>query len=496
MSANESTLPNVATELPVPGMTDNGVVDLQEQSLMRFGLDSEASPEPPLGTDDRAGDAGAGAVKSGEGGEKTDKAVKADADDGPSKDKAVGAEGAGEAEDLDDDEVAINAAPKEHQATLRKTKESAKFETYFRGGKPPKDVVDYMKSISKARYDDVRAEVVKDSIDDVARFVEHDLDDKAYAAIANEMIKRDPLWFVRKLTGRQDVKLSELTEALDARGQQGLVSAIAMPDLDSKDNHGDSNMEALEIDWPEAAEYLKAIKKAQSGDKAFTTQFQQLTQRAEKAERELEELKTGKAKSGDRATETGDEGDEGQQTQQVNTPEAVAARGAVMQSLAEYVDAHALDKDGLDLAVSDTERQTAEEVADLKDTKLAAWIDGNEVKKIPSFTNGFLEWAKGKEKFMEALNQVKYYTDRGEKDNAVTEAQKLKKWIDQYRKVRIDMPYFKNLDRMIARAAQAAGFTVRTERHIPGGGSQQPSPNSRKGQQQSDEEIVNSYGLD
>lgn len=499
MSVNAENLPNVPTELPIPGMTDTGVVDLQEQSLMRFGLDSETALEPPLGTDDRAGDAGAGAVKSGADGEKTDKTQKADEAGGPSKDKAAGADDdtADEGDDLDEDEAAINAAPKEHQATLRKTKESAKFETHFRGSTPRKDVIDWMKKISKAKYDDLRVEVVKDSITDVAHFVEHDLDDTAYAAIANEMVKRDPQWFVQKLTGKQGVKLSDLAEALDARGKQGLASAIPMPDLDSKDDHGDSNMEALEIDWPPAAEYLKAQKRLASGDKAFTTELQTLTERAVAAERELAALKTGKGKdkSGDRATETSDEGEDGQPAAS-NKPESIAARQAVEVSLGEYVDAHALDKDGLDLAVSDAEAQSAPEVADLKDTMLDAWVDGNRAKKIPSFTNGFFEWAKGKEKFIEALTQVKYYTDRGEKDNAVAESAKLKRYVDQYRKVRIEIPYFKNLNGLINRAKLAAGQTVRAEKVIPGGGSQQPSPNSRKGQQQSDEEIVNSYGLD
>lgn len=490
-----------ASDLPLPGATESGVIDLDTEFLGSFGMRSPDTSEPPLGTDGLAGDKGAGAEKPGvkEKGvtEPSKKAAGEEIEDNSEKAAGDGDEG-GEKEDLeaigdDEEEAAIKAAPKEHQATLRKISKAAKFEDHVRdGAKAPKEIVAYIKGLSAARYDDISAEVVKDRLGNVVKFIEKDLDDESYTKLATELIKRDPAWVIGKITGRDGLKLSDLAEALEAKDSGNKDSVVDLPELD------DAVMAELAQDYEEVADFIKAIKQARTGTlpKAFTSKLSAAEARAVKAEEELATLKGGgKSKTGDRTTKVAEGEDEAGDTTKATAHEKTPTiRKAVEADLDDYVTNQAKHKDGMDLAVTDEEREAAPEVAELKDTKLEEWIFGSTSKKIPSFINGLMTHFKTNEKFMRDAKQVAFYANKGEQENALLEAKKIRKYVDAYRKVRADLPSFKRLDALIERAAKEAGRpAARVEKHIPGGGSQTASPGSK--QVETDDDLVNSFGL-
>lgn len=467
---------------------------MESDFLNSFGMGSTTGSEPPLSTDGLAGDKAAGAVKSDTGKESANEATKsgvtASGDESAGAAKKSGAVDEEEVEDEDDDEpgvaAAIKAAPVDKQEALEKTRKAAKFESHVKNpSKPAKDIVKYMRSISEARYDDIAREVVKERLADPASFIDNDVDDETFAAIASEVIRRDPAWVIRKITGRADVKLSDIVEGLEARAN-GAAQTIEMPDFSGAFEEG------LKDDYPEVAEYLEAQKLA-SGDglpKAFTSKLQAAEAEVTRLKAELD----GKGKADARTPKPGEKDEDKGKDKVKAHPDTAKVQRAVEEDLGEYIEKHARDKDGLDLDVTDAEREAAPEVAELKDTFINEWIFGSTSKKVPSFAAGVLEHFKDNEKFKEAAKQVAYFAMRGEKDNAVAEARsKLRRFIDTYRKARVELPSFKRLAGLIAKESKAAGTSPRVETHIPGGGSRTSSPGSAKGQ--TDDDIVNGWGM-
>lgn len=494
-----------ADALPLPGASGTGTVDLEAEFLSSFGMPPAGTSEPPLSTDDPAGDRGAGAEKSDTGKDTTAPSRKAAAPDKgktPAGDAKTGddvGEGEGEEDlealdDEDDEDRAIKAASPEHKPALERIRKAAKFEDHVRDAtKPPKEIVDYLKGISAARYSAIAAEVVKERVGNTAEFIEKDLDDASYAKLATEIIKRDPSWVVKQITGRNGLKLSDIVEALDAKEAGNKDSVVELPELDA------ATMDELAEDYEEVADFLKAVKLARNGTlpKAFTSKLEAAN--AEVARLTAELAGNGKGKSGDRATKTPSADDDTETEDKASTevhPDTPKIRLAVEADLDDYVTKQARHKDGLDLEVSDDERTAAPDVAELKDTKLEEWIFGSTAKKIPSFTNGLMTHFKDNGKFMSAAKQAAFYANKGEQANALAEAKNLRKFVDAYRKVRAELPQFKRLDGLIARAAKEAGRPApHVEKRIPGGGSQTASPTSSKAVPGSDDDIVNGWGL-
>lgn len=472
-----------------------------------FGLNSADASEPPLKTDATSQESGAGPKKS----DATDESqAKAATDDGnaarkTAEDKSKTEDGAGdeaaraaagkttEGDWKDDPELdaeenaAMRATPKEHRDTL-KSKLGRKFESHLRDpNKPASEIVDYMDTISPSRSALIRQEIVKRAITDPKSFLAN-LSDDDFGKMGAHFLQSDPLWFASQLTGREGVKLEDLKTALEGSDRYSALAGIKLPTI----NEGEDTWDLVEQDYPDIVRFINEVKMA-LGEGLPASVANEL--------KRLRALEATTKSGGDGTAAKASDAKAGDDKAKPDAEAFHADAGKIFTDVRadweKYITTYAESPEGLGMGVSKEERDKAPDVADLKDAYVDVYLYGRGTE-IPTYEDGLTKWAAGKPAFIDQVKRMQYFCNKGERENALIEARKLRPFFDEYRKERLKQPWFERQTKRIDRASVEAGSAPRVEKLIPGGaGAAGKATESTAGKnpQQAEDDFVNSFSV-
>lgn len=429
---------------------------------MDFDADSPTALETPTSTDalheavaDATEHTGADG-KSTEAG--TDKAATegtpatphADAPSAPAKDEAKASE---EDSDLSPtDRELIESRPKAEQPELERRFKAAKFEDHYKNPlKPAEEVREYLQQQSPSRYAELERAVVERQLADPERFASEVFtkSPEAYGKLARTVFDSDPAYFIKELTGREEVVPETLKTALDFyernRDRADLQGNALAGNVDGLTDEAIAELRA----WvPETADAVIALReRAAALEAANATNAKSTDPNApdEAQKAEAERIKQIEADTANKQAED----------------EVWNASYGEMQSFLE----RKFDEE-YGLKVTPEERTKAPLVALVKDFKRNVLLNG--FGDIPGFEDGITEYAGAREDFQTSVQKLGHFVTAKEKDNAVQAMRALFPVADKYAGERVKAPIIAQLDQLMQLAVRAANPRTEVEEYIPG----------------------------
>ncbi len=386
---------------------------------------------------------------------------------------------AGAATDADrelspEENALVESRPEAERAEVRQKLKAAKFEgNYLNPAFPPKEVADYLHTLSPSRAEEVLVEMAGSAIGrDPARFgvALFEKYPDQYGHLVVNALHGAPDAALRVLLRRSDVTVADVLKRLEGApvvspspvGAEQ-AAAEAAPEFEVTEDFE----EDLRKFFPDEADAMLAKLKAAPTPKAEPAP-QPAQPTPEQAKEAAEAGKTG-------------EGAQAQQQQPahgLSAPEHYATFDKGVAEVEGFITSKLDDPAHFGLAVSAEERTQAPEVARYKEMKRDAVLKGNEKEGVPGFEQGFVKWVEGvgserdKALFNEVTKNMAHFARRGEEANVLREAGRLKSLADIYlTTARLKHPYFAWLDTKITEAAASAQRLPHTETVTTGAGA-------------------------
>lgn len=365
----------------------------------------------------------------------------------------------------------VNAAAPAEQAELKRKFKAARFEDhYLSPDKPKEEVRQYLETRSPSNYAELEQAVIAHRLADPAAFANsyYQQDPEGYGRLALEIYNGAPEYFVEKIAGKKVApELVRTAVEFYEQNKDRLANQPAGEELPAE-----LIEQARLFLGDEATDKIIAATKA--GAPADDSKVKELETKLAKYE-ESQSKEQQEAEAARKAAEAKAKAD----AEAVIAQERETVWNTASGQIETYLETWADDpKDGLGLAVTPQERESAPLVADLKDLKRSVLFDG--LGDLPDFRAGLVAWGKDRPDFNEKLKRATHFADQREMENAKEAARALLPFVEKYKQERLKAPIFARIDELMKIAAAKSNPKTATETFVPGaaGASSQREPSS------------------
>lgn len=327
---------------------------------------------------------------------------------------------AGDPELKPEENALIQSRPEAERPELTRRLKNSRFEDHFKNPEKPRaEVADYLYKQSESQARALQAEMVKRAIADPVAFAkaQYVADPEGYAKFVSTLMAGDRKFFLEQLTGRDGLTTDQLAERLEFY-----------------DKHKDSVTDAGTEDFTEEelSEVDDVLPDISGKVKSTVAANAKLQNELTAARAEVARLTGGTKQEKDNAAQL-------EQTRIREEQDTIEneAFGTIESHINARLDAPA-DKGGYGLAITDSERQSAPEVANLKEVLRGLIIKGG--INLPNFENGFGKYVEPQAEIVAIGKQLAHFVNQREKPNAIEAAQRLNPHAENYLKERMAHP--------------------------------------------------------